>query len=776
MRFRTALCLSHKTLKTLVKEYDMKTTTKTRNVRASGGLQSNLFSIAATAESFKILSSGMYSDGVKAIVRELCTNAYDSHVEAGRASTPFEVYLPNYNAPVFRVRDYGVSIAHDDMPAVYCTYFNSTKTSDNVQQGKFGLGSKAFFAYAESASVTTYIDGVARAYVAMLNADGVPDLKFLGESPSDEPTGMDIRIAVNPHDAKLFERAAVAVLPHFPVTPRIHGVFVDNFLPRRSAYEIPNLKEDSWELLKKGFVNTHCAVMGYVAYPLDREHLTVENAEWLYSIEYSTTLVLHCEIGDFDIPPSRESITYTEETIQLLNEKVGHVRKVYLQRFVDRIDAATNFNEACLVYEKIQNELPYTLSAGLGKWRGRTLVSHYSAYNFPETVCLYQARERAEGRWESRRVTQLTSLSIREWAARKDVIVVDPETPIATVRQYMRHLSAQEGQTIERYIITHSPKIQQRSSAFLDYLDTNTDGWVFFEDLTMPPPPPKRQRLPSSKKPGKPGPSRALIAQTKWDLRGAFFCAVDVDWEAGGYWIPIDRRKVDAHAISDLDETEGHYTTSKDAFCSHYKAYAHACEILGKEPVPVIGVRRAHWQKYAEEDGWSLPFKVMHDTLVQALLSPKFAQLVDNTVLDKAVTGGYYSSARIEKPLVPILCKFSSQMDVNHLLLERLKEAILANDVLDYDDYGNTHSTMSHTAAHLAQVMGLPALPSACHYFRRNHVHLLEDIRTDIQEARQAFADHFPLLKFVFESSLEMTNYTGDIEEYLQQCLQTQTA
>ena len=64
------------------------------------------FTIAATGKAFKILSDGLYSDKIRAIIRELSCNARDSHVAAGNAA-PWSIHLPNMDEPWFSVEDFG---------------------------------------------------------------------------------------------------------------------------------------------------------------------------------------------------------------------------------------------------------------------------------------------------------------------------------------------------------------------------------------------------------------------------------------------------------------------------------------------------------------------------------------------------------------------------------------------------------------------------------------------------------------------------------------------
>ena len=59
----------------------MKLHAGTNVIEKSADFEESKFSIEASAKAFFILSDGLYSNKIKAVVRELSTNAYDSHVE-----------------------------------------------------------------------------------------------------------------------------------------------------------------------------------------------------------------------------------------------------------------------------------------------------------------------------------------------------------------------------------------------------------------------------------------------------------------------------------------------------------------------------------------------------------------------------------------------------------------------------------------------------------------------------------------------------------------------
>ena len=108
----------------------MKSVVQERDIERSGNFVESTFKIKANGKAFKILSDGLYSDKIKAIIRELSCNAYDSHIEAG-TDKPFDVHLPTRFDPTFYIRDYGTGLSKEDVEAIYTTYFESTKTNTN---------------------------------------------------------------------------------------------------------------------------------------------------------------------------------------------------------------------------------------------------------------------------------------------------------------------------------------------------------------------------------------------------------------------------------------------------------------------------------------------------------------------------------------------------------------------------------------------------------------------------------------------------------------------
>jgi len=144
-------------------------------VRKSDTFVSSDFRIESSPEAFRILSDGLYSDKIRAVIRELSTNAVDACVEAGTLDTGgYVIHLPNTLEPSFSIRDYGTGLTHEEVIGLYTTYFGSNKTHSNKFTGQLGLGSKSPFAYTDSFTVTSWTDGSKRCYNAHISAAGYP--------------------------------------------------------------------------------------------------------------------------------------------------------------------------------------------------------------------------------------------------------------------------------------------------------------------------------------------------------------------------------------------------------------------------------------------------------------------------------------------------------------------------------------------------------------------------------------------------------------------------
>lgn len=164
------------------------------------------FSVKTSSTAYQVLSDGLYKDKIGSMIRELISNACDSQREKGNESTPIKITLPSKLSQMFIIRDFGTGLSEDNMKKVYTTYFNSTKSSDNIFKGGFGLGSKTPLCYnKEQFLVNSYYEGYKLSYMVYVDDTGVPKLKQLSKTKTNEETGLEVIIGVNENDIKQFK-------------------------------------------------------------------------------------------------------------------------------------------------------------------------------------------------------------------------------------------------------------------------------------------------------------------------------------------------------------------------------------------------------------------------------------------------------------------------------------------------------------------------------------------------------------------------------------------
>lgn len=274
------------------------------------------FRIRNSAKAFNILSSGLYANKIRAIIRELSCNAVDSHVAAGKVNLPFDVHVPNTIEPWFSIRDYGTGLSHAQVTNIYTTYFESTKTDSNDFIGALGLGSKSPFSYTDNFTVTAIQNGRKGIYTAFINDQGVPSIALMSESDTSDPNGVEVKFSVNDRwDFDKFINEARYVYKYFKLRPVIHGC-------NRFAFVDPEYKDRDIipGVHSIGDRNSSVAIMGNIAYPIDVPQADTSLGELRGLLNCG--LVMEFNIGELDFQASREGLSYIPSTIQSIKNKL----------------------------------------------------------------------------------------------------------------------------------------------------------------------------------------------------------------------------------------------------------------------------------------------------------------------------------------------------------------------------------------------------------------------------------------------------------------------
>jgi hypothetical protein len=478
-----------------------------KNVR-DGAVMQNLngetraFSIKANGKAFRALIDGLYSNKVRSVIRELCSNAHDSHIDAGQ-TIPFKVSIPTQLDPTFRVRDYGTSLSHDNVMVLYTTLFESSKETTNEQTGMLGLGSKSPFAYTDSFSVIAYDGSEKRVYLAYLETDGVPSITHVTTSPSSEPRGLEVSFPAKREDIRNFTKEMQFVAMGYSTPPTVDGM--DLRIPE------PRMKGNGWAIYPKSafgseFQNSHFIRQGSAVYPTDQSFPHV-GYQWLTIVEIP--------IGTAEVTTSREALSYDDETSRVIRE----VRGVAYQELKAQVDA-----ERAKLTTRIEHARFYgQYNNILDNLKGSTFV-HFerddhefvcTAQNLPRGTRLPgEELERADHFGKAanaRRVYNrfMTSIEVDN-IDRLRVLVLDHE--VKTVRRTKRIRNA------GGYVLNvHDPIERKEAVAWLkQILELRDDQITLVSDLPDCPPDPRTvQRKPSMKRVLNPG----QLWMSRWEGR-----------------------------------------------------------------------------------------------------------------------------------------------------------------------------------------------------------------------------------------------------------------
>lgn len=302
------------------------------------GSKSKAFSITASPKVFKILSSDLYTNKIRAVVRELITNMIDAHALNGNHEK-FIIQVPGRLDPRFVCRDFGPGMSDfdiqgdDNSPGLYNSYFSSSKAESNDFIGGFGLGSKSPFSYTDTFSITSYHKGEIRGYVAYMDGDG-PQIKptFVKEMGPDDKTGIEIVVPVEEKDFRNFAYEVSYIMRPFKDLAIINGLDREiDYFPDFDDYYGVN-PERYWPD-RDGLY----AIYGGIVYPIDG---VIRDRNWL-SIRNEVNYIKF-PMGSLDIAPSREALSLDDRTRKNIIERVKELSEKAFNEDVKRFKESTS--------------------------------------------------------------------------------------------------------------------------------------------------------------------------------------------------------------------------------------------------------------------------------------------------------------------------------------------------------------------------------------------------------------------------------------------------
>lgn len=282
-----------------------------------------------------------YSNPIGSIVREITSNCFDSHIEAGidkpvRIVWRDEDRLSGVPASISFI-DEGIGMSEERVENVYCKFFTSTKRDTNSQIGGFGIGAKTPLSYVDMFSVITVSDGIEYHY-SVHKGSSSPEMTLLSKIKTDKLNGTEIRINVKFSDKPLFFSEIEKQLKYFD------NVQVENFGMLGQEKKIYHGKNFVFSDVNKQYRYDEMDLcIGKVRYPLDKS--AFNNLSYLQKQALSMPVGLKFEIGDISVTWNRESVEYTEETKNKILSKLDNVIVEITGIFEEQSKQPTNIEE-----------------------------------------------------------------------------------------------------------------------------------------------------------------------------------------------------------------------------------------------------------------------------------------------------------------------------------------------------------------------------------------------------------------------------------------------
>lgn len=294
---------------------------------------------------FELVSKQLYSNPIGSVIREITSNCFDSHVEAG-IDEPVIISQEYHTEEGYSIsfKDVGVGLSPERVEKIFMNYFSSTKRNDNSQIGGFGIGSKTPLAYADMFYITTIYEGLKYEYI-LHKGESKPTLESLlgyneevytgtvynenlgvdeeielykkeaiGE-PTEEHNGTIIKINIENNDRAKFTEELKFQLAYFdnvyftgwPI-PNNYDIYEGDYFKFRS-----DIKQAAYSY--DVHTNIHLCI-GKVRYPIDFSKVNISD-------DYKKLPVaVKFEIGELQVTPSRETLRYNAEGIKLIQERV----------------------------------------------------------------------------------------------------------------------------------------------------------------------------------------------------------------------------------------------------------------------------------------------------------------------------------------------------------------------------------------------------------------------------------------------------------------------
>lgn len=285
---------------------------------------------------YKMISSTLYADKHTSILRELCSNARDSHQEAGKLHVPFAITAPTESYPFMTIEDVGIGLDYEGAKPTVLTFLGSTKDEGEDADdyiGGWGIGAKAPRAYSSNYQIVCRKNGV-EYFVQVYDKDGLPQHTLMMERKTDRKNGLEFIVPILQADIKMWRdkiRKYMSftnynVIAYFGEGEVVHAT------PPNASIDYDKFSADMYGVMQKAYASSQSAsnvtvTYGGMQYPIPSEMgvgaiVEAIKKELAYGIEMRIR-VNNANALSFGL--SRESIEITPENTEFVRSALQQV-------------------------------------------------------------------------------------------------------------------------------------------------------------------------------------------------------------------------------------------------------------------------------------------------------------------------------------------------------------------------------------------------------------------------------------------------------------------
>ena len=278
-----------------------------------------------------ILTTNLYSNPEESFIREIVSNAWDSHVEAGTTDTPVIIKIQNNN---ICIRDFGTGISPERFKSTFLNIGSSTKRGSNKYIGAYGIGRLSGLACSNTVYFTSYYNGTKYLYV-MSKVSNKIEVTKLGEEPTTENNGLSVSL-INVSNIYKFKNSLSSII-FFP------NIYIEDADFGNKYNSIKSKRFNNFALLNST-INKYNILLGNVLYPLDETALQLCDSKIKDLIGFikNNNIFLTFNIGELDITPNRENIIYTNNCIDKIKHKIIDAYEEIIELFKNRFEKDYN--------------------------------------------------------------------------------------------------------------------------------------------------------------------------------------------------------------------------------------------------------------------------------------------------------------------------------------------------------------------------------------------------------------------------------------------------